>query len=117
MVDATGDRHTQVFTCPRCSGPLRIMGDGRFGCEVGHRYDMGGAVQEDTQKVTGALMRAVSSLRNRAAMARWAARNPGMYGQSNADAQHASALEDDDMADVLLRHAQTLDPSAGDAAW
>lgn len=112
MGEKPSGRDAQVFTCPGCAGPLRVLVDGRVECKVGHRYEVADAVRIDTEKMTCALLRAVDSLRNRAAMSRWAARNPHLYPQANHDAQRTSATVDDEMADVLLRHLRVLDPSA-----
>jgi two-component system chemotaxis response regulator CheB len=117
MAEDEHDHGTQVFTCPSCDGPLRAMADGRFQCEVGHRYALESALRQDGENLTRALVRAVDSLRNRAAMSRWAARNPGMYARVDLDAELASASADEEMAEVLLRHARALDPSAGGAGW
>ena len=117
MTEELNDHGAQIFTCPSCDGPLRVTADGRFQCEVGHRYALESALRQDGENVTRALMRAVDSLRNRAAMSRWAARNPDVYRRLDADAQRASATVDDEMAEVLLAHARVLDPSVGGAGW
>jgi hypothetical protein len=109
----TGSRHEQVFICPACGGPLHVLEDGDFECEVRHRYGLEGAVASHTGLTTQALMRAVSSLRDRAAMSRWAAGHPELYpNRDSADLTQAAKL-DDEMADVLLRHARALRPETG----
>ncbi len=113
MGEGSQDRHEQVLTCPDCAGPLHVEQDGAFECEVGHHYELEAAVSAQTAQTTLALMRAVSSLRDRAAMWRWAAAHPEMYpGRDLAQLQEAARL-DDEMAEVLVRHARTIAPGTG----
>jgi hypothetical protein len=61
---------------------------------------------QDAELTSHALWRAVRLLRDQAAMARWAVKTGGRHGPGSTESQRQAAEHDDELADVLRRHAK-----------
>jgi uncharacterized Zn finger protein (UPF0148 family) len=105
----TDPDETLAFACPHCGGPLHMVEDGGVECKREHRFTVSEVLHEQARTSSAATWEAVNALHQRAQTARWAARDPDLYKLGDAESLEASAVRDDQAAEVLQHQAQMLD--------